>query len=40
MAARSFRPGDSNCSNKGTQRGWEMARNGGDDGVDVAFKTT
>jgi hypothetical protein len=25
MAARSFRPGDSNDLNKGTQRGWEMA---------------
>jgi hypothetical protein len=23
MAARSFRPGDSGCSNKGAQRGWE-----------------
>jgi hypothetical protein len=24
MAARSFRPGDSGCSNKGAQKGWEM----------------
>ena len=32
MAARSFRPGDFNRSNKGTQRRWEMARNGGDVG--------